>query len=225
MAIWDSADLLARVKRYVNRPATDESITDPDYFAFLTEAENHWKPILATHYPGPMYVPPTKLSTSDGGVTYDFPGGITPIGNVELYRNPRGDPLHIGYFGDPTADAVVEGDRIRMVRGRARTFSDGPYARWVSPPGIIDAATQSTIEPAQNRILLIWDALERWAIRSGEKDPAFFQKKRRDAWSGDPAEPGDVGILGWLKRQVWNSGEAAIAGHGPVPWYRPADVN
>lgn len=219
---WESTDLLARCKRYSDRPATDASFGDPDWYALLTEAEQKWKPILALHLPGPMYNAPQQLTKVGDGETYTFPGETEPPLALELYTGANGNVLSPGAYHDPNTDYVWEGTQIRMVRGRARSFSDGPYGRWVSAPGEIDAATDSTILPAKNRVLLVFDACRRWASIKGFKDPAYFQALLQSALYGDPQVPGDVGILG-DKAQDYAAGMAAIQQGGPYKWWRPND--
>lgn len=220
MADWDAADLLARCKRYAKRPSVDEAFDDPDWYALLTEAEEHWKPILALHLPGPMYNEPTQLTAAADEKTYTFPGETEPPLAIEIYTSTNANPLNPGAYHDPNADYVWEGTKIRMVRGRARTFSDGPYGRWISAPGVIDANTDSTIQPKRYRGLLVFDALERWAAIGGYMDPAYWQQRLQKALYGDPAIPGDVGILG-DKGQDWAAGMAAISQGGPYRWWRP----
>lgn len=222
MPAWDSPDLLARVKRYAKRPSVDEAFDNGDWYALLTEAEQKWKPILAVHMPGPMYNAPQQLTKVGDGETYTFPDETDPPLAIELYTGPNGNVLTPGAYHDPNADYVWEGTRIRMVRGRARTFSDGPYGRWVSAPGEIDEETDSTIQPAKNRVLLVFDALERWASIGGYMDPLHWTKQLQKALYGDPAVPGDIGILG-DKAQDYAAGMAAIAQGGPYRWWRPGD--
>lgn len=65
MPLWDSADLLARVKRFSRLPVITEWPRDEDWYAWLTEAEAKWKPVLALHAPGSMMIGPVKMRTTD----------------------------------------------------------------------------------------------------------------------------------------------------------------
>lgn len=227
MALYDSAELLAMCKRLAARPSLEEAggpdaSVDDMWYALLTEAEQHYKPVFAAHYPGPMYEPPTLMVTHDGGLTYELPNGIFPLGQMEIYARKNGDLLVPGAYWDPHADYVQEGAIIRMTRGRARVFADGPYARYVTPPGVIDAETDSTIQPPFARRVLVYHALALWAARGGYQDPAVWEAREQQALFGNPLIPGDIGILGQLKTQNFASGLAAHAQAGPYRWWRPA---
>ena len=219
MADFDSADLLARCRRYAARPSVDEAFGDSAWYALLTEAEARWLPMLAIHDPGSMYGAPTQLSSDDGGYTYQLTE--EPLA-LELYTSVNGNPLFPGAYSDPEADYVLEGDEIRMVRGRARDFSDGPYARWISPPAAINASTASQIQPARHRMLLVYDALEKWASVGGHMDPTYWRHLLQATLYGDPEIPGDVGIIGSAKRRDFARGMAAYAHGGQgYRWWRP----
>lgn len=217
MATWDSADLLARMKRYMRRPATDAAWADADLYALLTEAEADWKPILVAMDPGPMITAPTKLTSSDSGLTYNLPSSTHYI-HVELLDSLAGTPLIQGAFWDPAADYALEGTKVRMCRGTARTFADGPYIRGVTAPGNVDGSTASTILPEWHRVLILFDALERWASIAGQMDPAYFAALKQKSWMGDPNTPGDIGILGAIRARNPNRGTAVAQ---PYAWWRP----
>ena len=221
MAAWDTADLLARCKRLRRRPETDEGTTDADWYAMLTEAEAHWKPIVAVHGPDAMWSEPVLMTSSDGGYTYDLPGSEEDPLALLVLKSATGDMLKPGPYWDPNSDYVDEGGTIRMTRGRAVTFSDGPYARYIAGPGTIDAATDSTIFPKRARVMLVYHACEIDASRGGMDDPAFYHALKQTAWAGDQSIPGDVGIQGALKAKNKTAGMAAFAGDGQFKWWRP----
>ncbi len=221
MADWDSADLLARSKRLAKRPTTDAQVSDTDWYAWLTEAEAFVVQRIATHVPDVLYTDPTKLATTDSGVTYDFPSNIYPLGNVELRRSPTGAVMIPGAEWDSGADYVPAGNKIRFPDSKAKTFSDGPYARWVPAPGTIDGSTDSIVQPPHVRILLVYKAVETWARTGGNRDPGPFHELYIKAWSGDPADPSDVGILGAFKNQFLFSGAASYPAE--TPWTRSID--
>jgi hypothetical protein len=78
MALWDTADLLARMKRHAYRPAgVDLETSDTDWYALATEAQSKWIEMLATHVPESQYGPQTVLITKDGGATFQFPEPFT----------------------------------------------------------------------------------------------------------------------------------------------------
>lgn len=221
MADYDVADLVARCKRHRRRPSTDEGTTDADWYAMLTEAEAHWKPVLAAHVPDAMFSAPVAMTTSDDGSTYDLPGSEDDPLALLVLRSEKGDLLKPGPYWDPNSDYVQEGGSIRMTRGRSVTFSDGPYARFIAGPGTIDAATDSTIQPARARILLVYHACELDASRGGMDDPSYYLALQQKTAFGDPAIPGDVGIIGALKAKNQTGGMAAFQGGGQYRWWRP----
>ena len=116
----------------MRRPSSDTAWADADLYALLTEAEARWKPILAQHEPGPMLAAPVLLTTSDSGLTYDFPTSLS-YEYVEIYGSASGYPLAEGPYWSPSHDYVLEDAKIRMCRGQARTFADGPYLRGIRP--------------------------------------------------------------------------------------------
>ena len=91
-----------------------------------------------------------------------------------------------------------------------------------TPPGVIDAETDSTIQPPFARRVLVYHALALWAARGGYQDPAVWEAREQQALFGNPLIPGDIGILGQLKTQNFASGLAAHAQAGPYRWWRPA---
>lgn len=193
-------------------------MTDAQWYALLTEAQQHWFSVVATHAPEWLYGAPTLLTSSDGGYTYDFPSGVYPVGHIEVLESTRGALLRPGPYWDPGADYTPEGDKIRICCGRTRTFASGPYARYATMPGVIDASTEPTLEPKEARRLLPYRACALWASQGGLRDPAFYLALEQKAWGGDPNLPGDVGILGGLKTQFFAFGASATPGSGGAWW-------
>ena len=91
-ALWDSSDLLARVQRDSGVPTTTAFPTTADWFAWLTQAESDWKPELAAEYPYHMFTAPTRLTTTDGGITFQFPLEAAPLA-VEVYPSLTGERM------------------------------------------------------------------------------------------------------------------------------------
>jgi hypothetical protein len=183
MALFDSADCLARFQRDSGVPATTAFPTTADIYSWLTQAQAFWKPKLAAIYPYAMLTAPTLMTTADSGVTFQFPSESAPLA-VEIYPSLVGERMIVGQFPDTGADYVWEVSQIRMPANQSRNFSDGaPYARWVGSPGTIDANTQPTMLPAFTRQLLVDRALIYWATRGGLRDPAPFEKRERDTWA------------------------------------------
>ena len=214
MALWDGPDLLARVKLLSARDklSSDASMTDPNWYSLLTEAQAHWYSVYAAQVPYVLMGAPTALSTSDSGATYTFGSGVTPLA-VEVYdANYR--LMRPGAFWDATCDYVWEGVRIRFPKAISKPATY--RARWIAPPAIIDATpTEPTLVPAHTRILLVYHAVAEWANRGGMRDPAPFWDMERRAWMGDYSI-GDVGILGALKQQNFWMGAAAVPGGGGI---------
>lgn len=179
MATWDSADLLARCKRYANRPAVDESFSDEDWYALLTEAQQEAVQDIVTRVPNAMTGAPVQLTSSDGGVTYSFGVGVQPLGHIELYTDEDGSELVASSWADAEGDFVVEGSTIRMPANLARTFTSGggPYARFVTMPTELSASTEPTLKPEWARALLVFGALIKWASIGGLRDPSDWEKQ------------------------------------------------
>lgn len=214
MAFMDSAQLLAECKRLAKRPATDTGTTDPDWYALLTQAQIQEYNNFATHFPKVLYGGPVALTSVDGGITYNFPDDadgnpIVPLGNIELYEALDKKPLRHGAFWDRTADYVLEGSKIRMPQNKAKSFGSGPFARFITPPGVLDATTQPTLQPITARILLVYRACGLWARRGNLRDPKPFDDAWKLAWYGNHVT-GDIGFLAALKTQDAFMGAEAI---------------
>lgn len=216
MALMDSADLLARCKRTAKRPGTDSQIADGDWYAWLTEAQIKWVPIVASVAPEQMYGAPTKITSSDSGVTYDFPSD--PLGQVEVRESPTGRLWIPCAQWESGGDFVHEGNRIRFPDGKAKTFTDGPYARWVAAPTTISASVEPTLKPTNARLLLVHQACVYYAEQGGNRDPRPFERRLRDLWYGDPDDPRTPGLMDALKKQYAYSG--AVAQPSQPKWYQ-----
>lgn len=222
MAQYDSADLLARVKLFANRPVTDERISDPTWYTLLEEAQSYWLPQIAVHAPELNYVAPELMTTADGGLTYTTL--LEPLSNVEVLATLHGPPLTPGPFWGP-GDFCREGQIIRMCYGRARQFGGlGPYARYVPVPGLLDATpgNEPVLKPAYMRLLLVPRAAYLFSAQGGTLDPTYCLQAEQRLWSGDPNLAGDTGYLGRLKTSDWNGGAAAVRGDSGL-WYMNAD--
>jgi hypothetical protein len=180
MALWDKSDLLARCVRDSRTPSTTTFPASADWYAWLTDAESLWKPKLAGRYPNDMWSAPTLMTSSDSGVTYSISGETAPLA-IEVYAGLTGPRLRVGQFDDSNADYVWELSQIRMVMNTPRTFAAGPYCRYVSAPGTIDASTDSTMFPSWTRRILVARALISWA-RASEKDAAPFEAAEIEMW-------------------------------------------
>ena len=216
---WTNQDLLDRCIFFARRPSGDAEMSKREWYDLLTLAQEHWYGIFSVHVPEVLYGAPAQLSTADSGKTYTFPGSIHPLGPVEVREARDGYLLIPSTDWDPHGDFIPEGDLIRMPNNEERTFDDGPYARFITPPDKIDETTQPTLNPPRARILLIYRALVTWASRGAMRDPTAFEVLEQKAWTGDPDMAGDVGIMGDLKRQFFGAGMV----NSPVstrPWTR-----
>lgn len=214
MAEFDTADLVQQFKEDANRPATDQSTTgtgaDSIIFRYLTRADRHWVGRIAAVAPHFMYGDPVLLATADGGYTYTFGldsagNPITPIGHFELREARDGRLLVPGAEFDPDADFTFEGNKIRWPRNVARTFTNGPYARFVTRgPEITGVGVQPTLRPTWARALLVPRALVYYARRM-KQDPTPWLQAEMELWRGDPAA-GVHGILAQLRTAAQGEG-------------------
>ena len=204
MASFDSTDLLARSKRLAQRPSTDQQQSDADWFSFLGESQDHWVGQFALHCPWVLMGAPTQLTSADSNETYTFGtdadgDNLVPLA-VVVYAKKDGRILRPGTYWDSAADYVWEGDKIRFARGKTKDFTDGPFARFITPPGEISASIEPTLKPKRARILLVYHAVALWASRGGIRNPQTYFDLEERAWVGRP-EIGDYGLLGQLKLQ------------------------
>ena len=201
MALYDSADLVARFELKAGLPSVRSFPLAPDIYSWLTDANVKWHNVIAQHVPWSQYGALVKLSTSDSGETHVFASGVYPIGSIEIYDTAVGGRLlRPGAFWDTNADYTFEGDKIRIPAGNTKIFSDGPYARFMDSAGEISASSEPTLKPTSiNAALLVPTAVAFWAARGGMKDPRPFLAEAQDAWVGD--QNTEFGILGMLKGQ------------------------
>ncbi len=209
MAQYDSADLLARIKVHAKQPTVSQDMSDIGWYVFLGDAQESIMAELATHVPEANYSTPTKMTTTDSGLTYfidDGSGGVQEFfGWAEVRESRAGSLVTIGAEFDPAVDFAAEGFTLRVPDGKTRTFADGPYVRYVAIPGLLSAAVEPVLKPNYARRLIIYRALQYWAARGGLRDPApYMQLEQREAW-GDPNSPGSVGIIAALKSQYYGA--------------------
>lgn len=218
-ATWESAELLARLRDRVDRPDNDADLTERIGYQYLTDGQLDLAYELAAHIPWVMYGPPEQMTTTDDGLTYLT--ASEAMGRIEVYGALGQPPLVPGAYWDWNADYAQEGTRsIRMVGNRARQFSDGPYARYIVKPGVIDSATQPTIQPVDARRVLVEFAAAKFMSRGNRGDPApFLNEANRMLW-GDPASPAGMGLIPAIKLQYPSGGVSASAGG---LWYRSPD--
>jgi hypothetical protein len=215
----DSAELLRRLRLVTRRPESDRDLTLQRAYTFLTDAQVELVYNLSAHIPDILKGAPVKLTTSDNGLTYNFPSD--PLGHIEVYSGPYTDPLIEAPLWSASGDYTREGTKkIRMNGNVARTFADGPYARYIVKPGVIDATSQPTLQPPDIRRVLPWKAAELWAQTGGMYDPTPYRNQVQKMLWGDPESAGDVGIIPAYKVQHQSSGMDG----GVRPWWRSGDL-
>jgi hypothetical protein len=220
MAYETSAELLAGFKFFAMRPATDESLTDAQAYVLLSKGQEKCYEMFAVHFPEILYGVPYLMTSADSGATYTFGTSVFPYGSVEI-RASRNGNLLIPTTDWGEGDYVWEGDNIRIPNGKTRTFSGGPYARFITAPVDISGSQEPTLIPKMARALIMYYALYLWAERGGgvnQADPSRFLGMFQSAWSGDPRIPGDMGILTVLKKQ--GHGMGMEAGDVQQPFWR-----
>lgn len=214
MARYDSADLLARCKRLANRPSTDALLSDPDWYAFLSEGQEVLVSMIASAVPDAMLTTPTLLTSSDGGYTWTFSGSQYPLA-VSLYADRKDIPDSPLV---PGVDYTWEGDVVRVAGQRTWAFASGPYAQYVpevTASVAIDGSTQPIVFPIMARRWLIPYALEQAAYRL-KQDPMPWIAMQARSWDGNPMSVSDVGIQGALKLAVQRGKGSSQPGY----WWR-----
>jgi hypothetical protein len=223
MATYDTAELLADFKLAAQLPENDESIDLSQMYRLLRNAQAEIiGEIAGMGMAESQFGAPVKLTTADGGLTYTFGSDddgnpIFPIGAVEIKESPTGRVWRPGAEWDADADFIMEGDRIRFPQQKKRTYANGPWARFVAPPGQLDVDSPPVLKPAYARTLIVWRALVTWATFGGLRDPAPYQARYDALWFGKP-EQGNYGILGALQKQVAFPGAPADADSGGRWW-------
>lgn len=203
MAPWDSADLLQKCRDEAQEPSGGTSTTDAQWYALLTTSQHRVVRLLAQHVPHAM-AQGGFLTTSNGGLSYQFDSNVYPLGYAELRDGQDGRVLWSGPDWSSSADFVFEGNQIIFPNAVTRTFSGtgGLYARYIRTPTTISAAVEPTLRPDWARILIVYDATKEWAGQGGLRDSSVWAQKFQHTWAGDPAILGDVGVLGALKTQL-----------------------
>jgi hypothetical protein len=210
MADLDSTDMLSRLKFTLQRPTVDDSITDAQLYELLSNAQRRITQLMATHVPQTQYLAPELLTTADSGATYTFL--YYPLGYAEIRESRDGAVLSpVPEWSTDGSGYVMEGQTIRWPGGRSRTFSAGPYARYVRQPGVISASVQPILKPDYAREAVVYDAAAEWALLGGLRDPSpYLLLLQRFLW-GDANQPGHTGLIPALKTQM-----AGVGGRGRI---------
>ena len=173
MAAFDSPDCLARLRFQIRRPATDETLTDPQAYQLLSDAQRMLYDDVATRSRNAFLTTPALMTTTDGGATYVFGTDsngypMLPMAKVQLFYKlsdiPTA-PLVEGW------DFLNEGATVR--RPNAQTFPSAPYWRGVPQPADISALVNPTA-PVAARLCLIYKAAELYAGLGTLRDPSGY---------------------------------------------------
>jgi len=165
MAGWDSADLYDRFLLYLGRGNggvmdADELWTSARSYRALADAQEVVYSDVAPICPQAFVQAPVQLVTTDGGVTYTYPGSAYPIAHTEVYAQETGGrQLYATSYGTWGGDFVIEGATIRTPGNRVRTYSSGPYARYAALPSRISSTVEPTLQPEPARELILFRAL------------------------------------------------------------------
>jgi hypothetical protein len=227
MALFDGPDLLSRCQRMAKRPAIDADMTSTTWYDILTEAQLHWTRVLATHCPAANYGAPEQLYTPDAGQTYYFQdGNHNPVdfwGEVELRNGRNGELVQVGDEFDPRTELAPEQNYFRVPSGQTRTFTNGLWGRKVAVPSTLDGGTNvPTMKPVYARILLVYRACIIYASRGGYFDPQPYIDLETKTAFGDSRQPGDIGIIATLKRQVFGWPTVGMQSNGL--WWQSGDL-
>lgn len=218
---WTSADLYDRFLTYLGRGNggvmdADELWTATRVYRQLADAQEAVYTDLAPMVPQVLVGAPVLLTSADGGVTYTFGTGVYPIGHVEVYAQESGGrELLASTFGTPSGDFVIEGALIRAPGNRTRTYSSGPWARFVQFPPRIASNQEPTLQPPAARELILYRALADAAnVSAGQTDPAPWLEKYGEArkrW-----------VMTWQSQYRSAGNQAFVANGGP--WWLGLDA-
>lgn len=213
---WTTAALVERFQLYLGRGNggvmdADELWTSDRIRTWLADAQESVYADLAPIAPAAFVSAPVQLITSDGGVTYTYPGSAYPFGHTEVYAQESGGrDLYATTYNQWGGDFVVEGALIRTPGNRPRTYSVGPYARFVGFPARISNVVEPSLQPEQARELILWKALENAAeVSAGAMDATVWSAKYNDArrrwittWGTQYRAQG-TGVLGVATSPWW----------------------
>lgn len=169
---YDNVDLLARLRFLLRRPTADESLTDPQAYQLLTDAQQALYEDVLVRVPGAMISAPVAMTTTDNKVfSYglDVNGwALAPFGKVGIYPTLSCVPDSPWQEG---LDYYSEGAQIRIPNNG--TYSGTLYYYGSIPPAPISATSQPSLIPAPNRVLCVyWAAAEYASLGNLRADDA-----------------------------------------------------
>lgn len=206
MADWDSADLLSRFRRVTLTTSNTADTNDTAAYQLLSNAQRRICTILAAVAPNSQVSAQELLTTSDSGRTYALT--YFPLSHLELYDgSENGVQIFPAAYSQNAYDGfVLDAQTIRWPGGITRTFGNGLYARYVRTPAAISGASAPSLQPPHARQAVVYDAASEWAHEGGVADPAPFDDQCNKILRGNPAVPGDIGIIGMLQTQARGQG-------------------
>lgn len=168
-------DLLARLRTQLRRPATDETLTSPQGYQLLTDAQQELFEDLMVRANFANLQAPTLMTTADGGFTFTFGtdangDAIVPMGHVGLYPSLASVP---DYPWQEGVDYLNEGSQVRIPNNR--TYAGTLYYRGVIPPAPISASSAPTLKPAADRVLIVYAAAALYAGWGDLRDPTSYR--------------------------------------------------
>jgi hypothetical protein len=161
---WESSDLLARFNRMADRPAPPaDAYPDATKYQLLADAQDSVLNKIASVAPRVLYNPPTLMTTSDGGYTFQFGTDgngypLFPMGKTRIYQDLDSVP---DYPWRPGLDYLDEGTQIRMPNNIQ--WSGTLYWYGITPPGELSATVAPVLQPPPARILIVIEAVSMFA--------------------------------------------------------------
>jgi hypothetical protein len=175
MATWTSAELLTRFNELSGRPSSSDSIADAAKYKRLADAQNVVLADAAARVPRAFYSKaaygstPTLTTTDQQVFTFgtDVNGDpLFPIGKFRIFENLSAIPDYPWVEG---IDYLWEGTQIRIPNNA--TYGGTLYWRGIAPVLDISATNQPAIIPVSFRILIVYEAVRRYAEEGGRDVP------------------------------------------------------
>jgi hypothetical protein len=208
-------EIIDQAKIEMNRPPVDD-LFDPGsddalYLVALTRVRDRARQKIAQHGPWVLLEESTAITPEDAtGETYDL--GDDWFAGLEVWTPPgvdNGRRIYPGFPGMAAERFWIQGQILHLTI--PKVFSPGLYLRWIpaTPPAVTLGGETSL--PLFMDWYLLYEMCALMASRPGSGlDAVQFRGQARDEWYGKPDDPSDVGILGQLKKQMANMGEAHL---------------
>lgn len=215
MAVWDSADLLAKFRTEIRQTAATDFPLDADGYMLLSVAQSVVLGQLSIVVPDSQYGAPFALTTADGGFTFTFGvdadgANIFPLGEFELYRTLNA----VADSGmQPFTEFLVEGDRIR-IPGNLAYQGPGvaPFCRMLTPSLSISAAAQPVVKPKQARQAIVYEAARHYFAITGNSG-------QRDEMQGNFDREFDTWMVAMRDQADGMEAQAGTGAMGGSLWY------